>query len=81
MPTAARSGIGVRMTDGLGDPQDDLLVPFYPPDYRSDLGTLPFCGALPDNPLGLCFTLPPVWKMCEDALLKVHELPRALLWE
>ena len=58
--------------------QNDIQTPFYPPGYHSDVGTLPFCGALPDNPLGLRFTLAPIWKMSEDTLLKAHELPRAL---
>ena len=70
------TGIGARLTDGLTDPGGATATPHYDAAYRSDVGTLPFCMRLPENPLGLQFAAPALLEMCADALLKAEELRR-----
>ena len=65
-----------RFTDGLQAPSSASRGAFYDVKYRSDVGTLAFSMALPENELGLVFTLPPLVQMCSDAVMKVHELRR-----
>ena len=66
-----------RFTDGLASPSDTTGVSrFYPADYESPIGTLDFCCALPDNPLGLGYPMPVIAQMCVDAVSKMFELGR-----
>ena len=73
---AAHTGIGQRLTDGLVGGAAQAPRHFFAPGYRSPVGTLPFCGALPHNSLGLAFPLRSVLDMCGDALMKLHEMRR-----
>ena len=73
--TGPRRG-GARFTDGLAVPASTPTSPFYDAAYRSDVGTLPFCLALPDNTVGLWFSELAVTELCVDAVLKVYELGR-----
>ena len=65
-----------RFSDGLEHISRAPRDAFYPADYRSDAGALAFCVALPDNALGLVYRLHPLLAMCEDTVMKVHELRR-----
>ena len=65
-----------RFADGLGAPAGDAVGPLYGPHYRPDVGTLPFCAALPGNGLGLPFDAAGVAQMVADCVVKVRELGR-----
>eukprot|EP00667_Euglena_gracilis_P000004 EG_transcript_4 len=68
-------GIGSRLTDGLEKPQEGAAT-FYDPDYSYHGGVLRFCAKLPQNPLGLRFTLPAIAQMAVDGVMKVAEMQR-----
>ena len=69
-----------RFCDGLLVPDRDAAQgPFYAPGYRCDVGTLPFCLDLPNNPLGLPFEPPALAELCADAVVKVQEVRRQRL--
>ena len=78
---AARSGRDAaadsRFTDGLAAPTNSTAASaFYAADYRADIATLPFCMALPGNPLGLGFAPDALAEMGLHCVLKVYELGR-----
>ena len=70
----ADTGIGGRLTDGLHAPETNAPEPFYEADYRSNVGTLPFCAALPSNPLGLEFHFASLLQMGHNALMRLQVL-------
>ena len=65
-----------RMVDGLTMPDSGPTSTFYDEGYTSDTGTLEFCMALPENPLGLPFEQWSLGQMCAECVLKVWELGR-----
>ena len=65
------------MEDGLLTPDSGPKSAFYDPEYSSDVETLAFCMALPDNHLGLPFEQGALAQMCADSVLKVPVGPRA----
>ena len=71
------TGLGTRLADGLQVPVlagEEAVI--YDVGYRSKVGTLPFCAALPENPLGLRFDLPAVLEMVLNTILKISECER-----